>query len=487
MTTRSNADSCRPNILFIMTDDQTVREMSCYSSGILQTPNMDRIAYGGTRFANCFTTNALCAPARATVLTGCFSHRHGIRGNSERADAVEELDSNIPTFPELLREAGYCTGLVGKYHIRQDPRGFDYWAIHPGQGEYFDPLYIENGGHVQKHGYASDITTDLALNFLSQTEQSQPFCLVYQFKAPHRPFSPAPRHADMFSDAEIPETETLNDDYATRRIAAIAEDMQFEQSLAGDYDDLPESLNRQERKEWIYQRFIKDRYRTIYGVDENLGRVLDYLDEQGIAEDTLILYTSDHGYFLGEHGWYDKRFMYDPSIHIPLVASYPRLGVAGHVASEMVMNVDFAPTILDFANVPIPEGMQGRSLRPLMEGKSSDDWRSSIYYAYYENSWELRGKGDEAMAEPYRYFTPHRIGPHRGVRTERYKLIEYYSEGGYWELFNLYNDPHELKNLYGEKAYAEIGADLKRELMRLRQQYHDLDESAHTLTNSPGD
>lgn len=463
----------RPNVLFIMTDDQTVREMSCYGSTLLQTPNMDRIARSGTRFANCFTTNALCAPARATVLTGCFSHIHGIRGNSEQADAVESLDPHIPTFPELLQQAGYRTGLVGKYHIRQDPRGFDHWAIHPGQGSYFDPVYIENGKRVQKQGYATDITTDMALDFLEKTDRDQPFCLVYQFKAPHRPFAPAPRHADMFADVEVPEPETFNDTYDTRRIAQLAEDMRFDISLADDYADLPPDLSPEERKRWIYQRFIKDRFRTIYGVDENLGRVLDYLEAEGLAEDTLILYTSDHGYFLGDHGWYDKRFMYEPSIRIPLVACYPRGGVAGHVADELVMNIDFAPTILDFAGVPIPEAMQGRSLRPLMEGQPPADWRQSVYYAYYENSWELAGKGDEAMAEPYRYFTPHRIGPHRGVRTDRYKLIEYYGEGDYWELFDLERDPHELQNLYEDPNYAGLVAELKSELQRLRAQYAD--------------
>ena len=464
----------RPNILFIMTDDQTVREMSCYGNDILRTPNMDRIAGGGTRFQNCFTTNSLCAPARATVLTGCFSHIHGITGNSEKAGEVESLASGVPTFPELLQENGYRTGLVGKYHIRQDPRGFDTWTIHPGQGEYFDPVYIENGKRVQRKGYASDITTDLALEFLSSGDPSHPFCLVYQFKAPHRPFTPAPRHAGMFSNAEISEPETFNDNYATRHIAGLAEDMQFDVSLAGDYEDLPNGLSRAERKQWIYQRFIRDRYRTIYGVDENLGRVLDYLDENDLAHDTLIIYTSDHGYFLGEHGWYDKRFMYEPSIRIPLVARYPRSGAAGYVSDEMIMNVDFAPTILDFAGVPIPEGMQGRSLRCLMEGKSPPDWRQSIYYAYYENSWELRDKGDDAMAEPYQYFTAHRIGPHRGVRTARFKLIEYYGEGDYWELFDLQEDPNELRNLYSDPASAKIVAELKEELLRLRHAYRDL-------------
>jgi arylsulfatase A-like enzyme len=463
----------RPNVLFVMTDDQTVREMSCYGSTILQTPNMDRIAAGGTRFANCFTTNSLCAPARGTVLTGAFSHIHGIRGNSEQADAIEVLDPNIPTFPELLREQGYQTGLVGKYHIRQDPRGFDYWCIHPGQGEYFDPVFIENGKRIQKQGYATDITTDLALEFLERRDPNRPFCLVYQFKAPHRPFTPAPRHAHMFEDIEIPEPETFHDDYETRRIAALAEDMRFDVSIAGDYDDIPADLDAAGRKRWLYQRMMKDRFRTIYGVDENLGRVLDYLDENGLADDTLILYTSDHGYFLGDHGWYDKRFMYEPSLRIPLVARYPRVGITGHVADELVMNIDFAPTILDFAGLPIPESVQGRSLRPLMEGKSPPDWRQSVYYAYYENSWVLAGKGDEAMAEPYLYFTPHRIGPHRGVRTQRYKLIEYYAEGDYWELFDLERDPHELRNLYGQPGYEELTEELRSELQRLRELYRD--------------
>ena len=463
----------RPNILFIMTDDQTIREMSCYGSDILQTPNMDRIARGGTRFNYCFATNALCAPSRATVLTGCYSHIHGIRGNSEQADAIEVLNPNVPTFPELLQQAGYHTGLVGKYHIRQDPRGFDYWAIHPGQGDYFDPVFIENGVEIQKQGYATDITTDLALDFLESADRSQPFCLVYQFKAPHRPFSPAPRHENLFSEIDIPVPETFNDNYATRHIAGPAEDMQFDISLARDYEDLPEGLNREERKQWIYQRFIKDRFRTIYGVDENLGRVLDYLDMQGLAEDTLILYTSDHGYFLGDHGWYDKRFMYEPSIRIPLVAQYPRLGISENVTDAMVMNIDYAPTILDLAGVPIPDEMQGRSLRPLMEGETPEDWRSSIYYAYYENSWELHGKGEEAMAEPYKYFTPHRIGPHRGVRTDRYKLIEYYSEGDYRELFDLQEDPNELQNVYDDPAYADVVAAMEVELGRLRVMYED--------------
>ena len=468
----------RPNIIFVMTDDHTVRELSCYGNEVLHTPNMDRLAAEGTRFANAFCTNALCAPARATVLTGAYSHVHGIYGNSERADAVESLDPQVPTFPELLRQAGYATGLVGKYHIRQNPRGFDHWCIHPGQGEYFDPVYIRNGRRVQKKGYATDITTDLALEYLESVDKNRPFCLVYQFKAPHRPFTPAPRHQALFETLEMPEPATYDDDYRSRCIAAEAADMQFDLSLAGDYEDLPEGLNREERKRWIYQRFTRDRYRTIYGVDENLGRVLDFLDARDLSEDTLIIYTSDHGYFLGEHGWYDKRFMYEPALRIPLLARYPRLGAAGHVATELVANIDFAATILDLAGVAPPATAQGRSLRPLLEGHAPQDWRQSVYYAYYENSWELQGRGEEAMAEPYRYFTPHRIGPHRGVRTQRYKLIDYYGEGDYWELFDLQEDPDERHNLYGEPRHGATITALKEELGRLRQEYQDGDRAA---------
>jgi arylsulfatase A-like enzyme len=456
-----------------MTDDHTTQELSCYGNQIIRTPNLDRLADGGTRFANAFCTNALCAPSRATVLTGTFSHINGIRGNSEVAGQVEALNPEIRTFPELLQQAGYQTRLVGKYHIRQDPRGFDDWTIHPGQGEYFDPVFIHNGEEIRKQGYASDITTDLALDFLQNRDASRPFCLVYQFKAPHRPFTPAPRHAELFADIDIPEPDTFDDDFATRPIAAEAEDMKFDVSIAGDYDDIPDDLSAAERKTWLYQRFIKDRYRTITGVDENVGRVLDCLDEQGIADDTLVIYTSDHGYFLGDHGWYDKRFMYEPAQRIPLLIRLPRSGMAGHVCEELTMNIDYASTILEAAGVEPPDTFQGESLMPLLRGPQAD-WRDSVYYHYYENSWELQGKGDEAMAEPYAYFTPHRIGPHRGVRTQRYKLIEFYSEADYWELFDLEQDPNELVNRYDDPDYSAVLVDMKARLMSIRRRYDDL-------------
>ncbi len=468
----------RPNIIFIMTDDQTVDQMSCYGNPILRTPNMDRLANEGSRFTNCFCTNSICAPSRASVLTGCYSSLNEITGNSEKKDEIERLNPDIPTFPELLQQAGYYTALIGKYHIQQDPIGFDEWRILPGQGLYFDPDFIENGVQTKSEGYVTDVITYKTLEFLERTDPSQPFCLVYQHKAPHRPFKPAPRHANLFNTIEFPYPETFNDDYATRRVAKLAQDMKLEISLARDYEDLPKSLTAVEKKKWIFQRFVKDHYRAVVGIDENLGRVLDYLDNNGLSDNTIIIYTSDNGFYLGEHGWYDKRFMYEPSLRIPLVIRHPGIGMAGQVIDQMVQNVDFAPTILDIAGIPIPGVMQGRSLLPLLSGQQPDDWRKSIFYSYYEDSWRLAGFKQEDLSDPsFQYFTAHRVGPHRGVRTDRYKLIEYYSEGDYWELFDLETDPNELKNLYGEPGYEDITQKLKQELRRLQKLYGVIDET----------
>lgn len=466
----------RPNILFVLTDDQPVSAMGCYGASSLRTPNMDRLAAEGARFANCFVTNSLCAPSRASMLSGCYSHVTGVRGNSEAPGWVEKIDAALPTYPKVLQQAGYRTGVVGKWHLQSDPVGFDYSCILPGQGVYFDPDFIENGKRSKISGYVTDITTDLALDFLNKhSGAEEPFCLLYSHKAPHRPFKPAPRHEKLFDDIQLPYPATFNDDYATRKIAKEAEDMRFDISLAGDYPDLPRKLSAAERKKWLFQRFVKDHHRAVVGVDENLGRVLGYLDQHGLADDTLILYTTDNGFFLGEHGWYDKRFMYEPSLRLPLLIRYPRLVRAGAVPQEMALNIDFAPTILDFAGLPIPEPMQGRSLRPILEGNAPADWRRSIYYEYFENSWlTLKDVKPNPKDPTSRYLTRHRVVPHRGVRTERHKLIQYYGDGDYWELFDLAKDPNELNNIYGNPAYATVTHDLKGELDQLRTTYKDV-------------
>jgi arylsulfatase A-like enzyme len=274
---------------------------------------------------------------------------------------------------------------------------------------------------------------------------------------------------------EIPTPATFDDDYATRRIAAAAEDMRFDLSLEPDYaKEIPKGLDRAAKKRWIYQRFVKDYYGAIAGIDDNLGRVLDHLRKTGQYDNTLVIYTTDNGFFVGDHGWYDKRFMYEPSLRIPLIVKPPSATGPGRVTADFALNIDYASTILDYAGCTIPETMQGRSLRPVLEGSTPADWRTSMYYAYYENSWVLAGKGKEAMSDPsFAFFTPHRIGPHRGVRTRTHKLIHYYSEGEYWELFDLEKDPNELNNLYGEPALGALTGELKGELTRLRRQYGD--------------
>jgi arylsulfatase A-like enzyme len=465
----------KPNILFVMTDDHAVPHLGCYGSTLVQTPHMDRLAGEGVLFENAFCTNSLCAPARATILTGAYSHVHHIYGNSEAKDAIERINPEIPTYPQLLQQNGYHTGIVGKWHLSHDPVGFDYWCVLPGQGLYFDPEFIDNGKRHKLTGYCTDITTDLALGFLREAERvTQPWCLVYQHKAPHRPFKPAPRHAKLYAGRDLPYPPTYNDDYATRRVARDAEDMRFDISLAGDYPDLPKDLSPADRKNWLYQRWVKDYLAAIHGVDENLGRVLQHLANARQLENTLIIYTTDNGFFVGDHGWYDKRFMYEPSLRIPLIVRPPGGVAGGRKSPLMAMNVDIAPTILDYAGIEAPSTVQGRSLRPMLEGESPGGWRESIYYAYYEDSWRLAGKGREAMSDPsFQYFTPHRVGPHRGVRDSRYKLIHYHSEGDYWELFDLETDPHELSNVYGQPEHEATTARLKQELQRLREFYGD--------------
>jgi arylsulfatase A-like enzyme len=467
----------KPNILYIMTDDHGYQAMSCYGSKINKTPNLDRIANEGMRFNNCFCTNSICGPSRAVILTGKYSHINGIMRNDNAA-----LDPKLTIYPELLQQAGYQTAVVGKWHLNSEAKGFDYWSVLPGQGVYYNPTFIENGQRKQITGYVTDIITDKALDWLKNRNQDKPFCLIYQHKAPHRSWEPNLKYLHLYDDVTIPEPDTLFDDYSGRGQAAHQQDMTIANTL--NQRDLklanPQGLNEEQRKvweeaylpenqkflnanlqgkdlvRWKYQRYIKDYLRCIASVDENVGRVLDYLDQNNLTKDTIVVYTSDQGFYLGEHGWFDKRWMYEESLKMPLLIRYPRVIKAGSVNNkDLVQNLDFAETFLDYAGAPVPDDMQGRSFRKILEGKTPADWRKSVYYHYYE------------------YPAEHSVKRHYGVRTERYKLIHFYNDIDEWELYDLEKDPHEMKSVYNDPKYADIINELKVELIRLRKLYKD--------------
>lgn len=439
----------RPNILFIMSDDHASHAMSCYGSRINKTPQLDRIAAGGMRFENCFCGNSICGPSRATILTGKHSHANGFRRNGDRFDGSQQ------TFPKLFQAAGYQTAIIGKWHLETDPTGFDHWNILPGQGAYHNPVFIEMGERKKHEGYVTDLISDFSIDWLEKRDKSKPFLLCSQHKAPHRNWQPDERHAKLYEDIDIPEPPTFNDDYATRGAAARSTTMTIEHHLTKSdvKGDVPEGLTGQARKKWLYQRYIKDYLRCVASVDYNVGRLLDYLDKAGLAEDTIVIYTSDQGFYLGDHGWYDKRFMYEESLRMPFIIRYPRLIKPGTVNRDLVQNIDFAPMLLDAAGLPTPADMHGRSFLPLLRGETPNDWRASIYYHYYE------------------YPAVHSVKRHYGVRTQRHKLIHFYHDVDEWELYDLEKDPHELNNVYADPAYAGVVRELKAELARLRAHY----------------
>ncbi|MCS7252708.1 MAG: sulfatase [Armatimonadota bacterium] len=440
----------RPNILFIMSDDHANHALSCYGSRIVETPNIDRLAREGMLFRNCFVTNSLCAPSRASILTGKYAHVHGVKDNSTRFDPTQH------TFIKLLHRAGYVTAVIGKWHLHSEPTGFDYWCVLPGQGEYVNPTFIEMKKRSKVEGYATDIITKMCISWLRQWSENmgdKPFCLLCHHKAPHRPWTPPQRHMKLYADIEIPEPPTFDDDYSNRASAAAHADMRI--ADMPDYaKELKPEMTPKERKRYNYQRFIKDYLRCVVAVDEGVGELLRELEQLGVIDDTVIIYTSDNGFFLGDHGWYDKRFMYEQSIRVPLIVRYPREVKAGSTDEHIVLNVDFAPTLLDIAGVEIPGDVQGRSLKSILFGKPVNDWRTAMYYRYYE------------------YPKPHRVLPHYGVRTERYKLIHYPTTGE-WELFDLHQDQHEMRNIYGEPTYSGVAMELKELLHRLAGELGD--------------
>lgn len=455
-----------PNILFILTDDHAAHAMSCYGSRINRTPNLDRIANGGMRFDNCFCTNSICTPSRASILTGTYNHVNGV------TTLATHMDNSLQTFPKLLQANGYQTAIFGEWHLGTGPEhcpmGFDDWVVLPGQGRYHNPEFIfkgAGGGDTRTvPGYATDLITDFSLGWIKNRDPRRPFCLMCHHKAPHRPWYPDEKHAAMYLEEEIPEPETLFDDYANRAAAAAAAEMRVGRDMNRDdlKAEIPGELPEMELRKWAYQRYIKDYLRVVASVDDNVGRILDYLDEAGLADNTLVVYTSDQGFFLGDHGWYDKRFMYEESLRMPFILRYPKEVRAGTVNGDIVLNVDFAPLFLEAAGVPVPEDMQGRSFFPMLHGKTPPDWRQSMYYRYWMHKEH------------------HNVYAHYGLRNKRYKLIYYYADAlgqpgtideshqPEWELFDLEKDPFELNNVHGDPAYAVIVAELTVELHTLQ-------------------
>jgi arylsulfatase A-like enzyme len=488
------AKSTPPNIILIVTDDHAKKAVSLYGSNLLETPNIDRIGKEGVKFENAFVTNSLCGPARAVMLTGKYSHINGFRDNNDR------FDNSQITIPKILKENGYFTAVVGKWHLVTEPTGFDYWNILIDQGSYYNPDFVEMGDTTVRQGYSTDIITQLALQTLGTRPKDKPFYLMLHQKAPHRNWMPNLKHLGKLDSLNVDVPETFFDDYITRTDAAREQDMEIrnmfhaydlklkvpddqkdpgtgghkggdgkkfwendyrrfndEQKKRWDnyYKPISDAFyksNLQGKKleEWKYQRYIKDYLSCVLSVDENIGVLLDYLEKNNLLENTLIIYTSDQGFFLGEHGWYDKRFMYEESLGIPLVMRMPARIQSTPLRSDLVLNLDIAPTILDAAGIDIPDNFQGVSLL------RSTVPRTSIYYHYYEF--------------PY---GAHRVKKHYGVRTDRYKLIHFYNDIDDWELYDLKTDPNEVTNLYTKKEYVKLVDSLKAELVRLREFYKD--------------
>ena len=475
----------KPNILFIFTDDHCQQALSAYDDRRIVTPNMDRIAREGMRFDRCYVTNSICGPSRAVIQTGKYSHLNGFIRNGNRFDGSQQ------TFPKLLQKGGYQTAIIGKWHLATTPQGYDYYDVLKGQGPYYNPPMITagpDGNPVTKPhtGYTTDIITEKALAWLKEKrDPNQPFMLMYQHKAPHRNWQPGPKYLNWLDDVEISEPETLWDDYGGRTSAASRQTMTIREHL--NESDLklktPRNLNEEQLRawnaayakkneaylsardsmteeeiiKWKYQRYVKDYLRCVKSVDDGIGELLKYLDATGLAEDTVVIYSSDQGWYLGEHGWFDKRWMYEESLKTPLLVKWPGVIQPGSTNTDIVSNLDFAETFLDVAGVAIPSDMQGKSLVPLLKGNTPEDWRKTFYYHYYENPGA------------------HNVARHYGVTDGKHKLIHYYALEGQprndWELFDLKDDPNELANMFGIPKYAEIQSTLESELERLREIY----------------
>ena len=479
---RPAAVAGRPNIVFIMSDDHAAHALSAYGSRVTRTPNLDRLAREGLRMDNVFATNSICTPSRAAILTGQYSHVNGVT-------MFNRFDSTRETMATLLQKAGYHTGMIGKWHLGSDPIGFDRWEILPGQGAYFNPiLYTATGEKTYTGRYVTDVITDQAIDFVRTRPGSKPFFLMYHHKAPHRPWEPDDASRGKFAGRWIPEPPTLWDTYATRTDALhenaqrVAVDLTRRDlkltpppELQGDErtrwlatkpesvtitrDGATVTLSGEELARWKYQRYMQDYLATIQSVDDNVGRFLDFLDRSGLAKNTIVVYTSDQGFFLGDHGLYDKRFMYEEALRMPFLVRWPGTIRPGSRSDAIALNVDFAPTFLDAAGLSVPATMQGRSLLPVWRGRAPGDWRASMYYRYYHDP------GD------------HNTRAHYGVRTRTHKLIHFWKQDQ-WELFDLAADPQEMHNLYGQPGHEQMTASLRAELLRLKTALGDRDQLA---------
>jgi arylsulfatase A-like enzyme len=454
----------QPNIVYMMADDHASHAISAYGSRINKTPHIDRIAREGMRLDNCFCTNSICTPSRAAILTGQYSHKNGVY---TLADAYNPDQNNVA---KELQRAGYQTAMIGKWHLAKDPAGFDHWNILPGQGLYYDPVFIDKNGKKKYEGYCTDLIGDFSLNWLKNRDKKKPFFLMSHHKAPHRPWGPAPKYANLFDGQTIPEPDNLYEHYEGRARSVAAVKMKVgEDMVKSDYKvDKPADLEGDALRKWAYQYYIKDYLRCIQSVDDNVGRVLDYLESEGLAKNTIVIYTSDQGFFLGDHGWFDKRLMYEEALRMPFLIRYPKAIKPGTVNKDITLNVDFAPMFLDYAGSKKPADMQGTSFRANLEGHTSKDWRKSMYYRYW-----MHNSND------------HHVPAHYGIRTQEWKLIYFYGDPlgmkganlpcmtPEWELYNIKNDPREMKNLINDPSKAGVIKQLKAELAQLQKQYDD--------------
>jgi arylsulfatase A-like enzyme len=458
------AGKARPNILYIMADDHAAHAISAYGSKINHTPNIDRIANGGVRLTNCFCTNSICTPSRAAILTGQYSHKNGVY------TLDDALDPSRDTVAKELQKAGYETALVGKWHLHSNPAGFDYWNILPGQGVYYNPEFIEGGEKKKHQGYVTDLIGDFSLEWLKKRDTAKPFFLMCHHKAPHRPWNPGPKYKDLFANETIAEPDNLFDHYEgrARSVAGVTMKVGEDMNATDVKRELPKDLQGDALRKWAYQIYIKDYLRCVQSVDDSVGKLLDYLDASGQAANTIVIYTSDQGFFLGDHGWFDKRLMYEESLRMPFLMRYPGRIPPRSVNRDMILNIDFAPMFLDYAGRSAPAEMQGRSFRSNVEGRTPRGWRTAMYYRYW-----MHNTND------------HHVPAHYGVRTQRWKLIYYYGKplgmtGSNppdttpdWELFDVRSDPREMHNLYHDPHYAGIVKHLKNQLDTLQREAGD--------------